>query len=289
MARPPRLARLLRRLDAPAEGRRRPRAASRFGYEAIPLDPPFATFARRRPADPASRTTSGVTYEQIARVSQQGRRRAGRLRRAARDARPRFLRPLMLRPPPALGSEAPGDLLDLLREAGRAAGLGAPRPRGPLPRDDDVGRRPARRLLRDRRDQGRVRVAPASSASGPARARPAPPTTCCTTTLGELDGVPGRVGRTCAAAWARSPRRSPPAPAPTAPTSAPTPSVATIDVDRRPRHRRHARPAARQLTRAARALRRAPASARCSTSSAPSTSPTRSPRTCAATAPAAAA
>ena len=35
-----------------------------------------------------------------------------------------FLRPVMLRPPPALGSRHPGDLFDLLREAGRAAGLG---------------------------------------------------------------------------------------------------------------------------------------------------------------------
>ena len=34
-----------------------------------------------------------------------------------------FLRPLMLRPPPAVGSKRPGDLLSLLREAGRAAGL----------------------------------------------------------------------------------------------------------------------------------------------------------------------
>ena len=34
-----------------------------------------------------------------------------------------FLRPMMLRPPPALGSRHPGDLLSLLREAGRAAGL----------------------------------------------------------------------------------------------------------------------------------------------------------------------
>ena len=33
------------------------------------------------------------------------------------------LRPLMLRPPPALGSRHPGDVLELLREAGRAAGL----------------------------------------------------------------------------------------------------------------------------------------------------------------------
>jgi phytoene dehydrogenase-like protein len=34
-----------------------------------------------------------------------------------------FLRPLMLRPPPALGSKRPGDLFSLVREAGRTAGL----------------------------------------------------------------------------------------------------------------------------------------------------------------------
>ena len=33
------------------------------------------------------------------------------------------LRPMMLKPPPALGSKHPGDVLELLREAGRAAGL----------------------------------------------------------------------------------------------------------------------------------------------------------------------
>ena len=34
-----------------------------------------------------------------------------------------FLRPLMLRPPPMLGSKRPGDLLSLMREGARAAGL----------------------------------------------------------------------------------------------------------------------------------------------------------------------
>ena len=66
-----------------------------------------------------------------------------------------FLRPMMLRPPPALGSKRPGDLFALLREAGRAAGMGRGGARA-LPRDDDVRRRPARRVVRDRRDQGRA-------------------------------------------------------------------------------------------------------------------------------------
>ena len=92
-----------------------------------------------------------------------------------------FLRPMMLRPPPALGSRHPGDLL-------RPAARGRPRrrarparPAGALPRADDVGRRPARRLVRDRRDQGRLRVDRRRRRLGrPAHAR-APPTTCCTT------------------------------------------------------------------------------------------------------------
>ena len=51
----------------------------RFGYEAVALDPPFATFA----ADGKPilfLNDDRLTYESIARVSQQGRRRDGRLR-----------------------------------------------------------------------------------------------------------------------------------------------------------------------------------------------------------------
>ena len=44
------------------------------------------------------------------------------------------LRPMMLRPPPALGSSRPGDVLELLREAGRAAGPRPARAAGALPR-----------------------------------------------------------------------------------------------------------------------------------------------------------
>jgi phytoene dehydrogenase-like protein len=93
----------------------------RFGYEAVPLDPAFATFgangqpifffddadATRRSIEPHSRKDAEAY--------------AGFEALLARMAE--FLRPLMLRPPPALGSKRPGDLLSLLREAGRAAGL----------------------------------------------------------------------------------------------------------------------------------------------------------------------
>ena len=93
-----------------------------FGYEAIPLDPAFGTLAPDgRPLlfwnDPARTRESleghsrrdAAAYPEFEEL-------------LARMAS--FLRPLMLRPPPALGSKRPGDLLSLLREAGRAAGLG---------------------------------------------------------------------------------------------------------------------------------------------------------------------
>ena len=92
-----------------------------FGYEPIPLDPSYATFgADGRPMfffDDSARTQA-----ELARYSTKDARAhagfEGLLERAAA-----FLRPLVLRPAPALGSKQPGDLLGLLREAGRAAGL----------------------------------------------------------------------------------------------------------------------------------------------------------------------
>ena len=93
----------------------------RFGYEAIPLDPAFgtiagdgralftftdsaATQASLRPHSPHDAAAYPAFEELLERC-------AG------------FLRPLMLRPPPAIGSKRPGDLFSLLREAGRAAGM----------------------------------------------------------------------------------------------------------------------------------------------------------------------
>ena len=93
-----------------------------FGYHPVPLDPPFATFHADGspilfPMDPRD------SFDELARVS---RKDAGAMPafEALLDRAASFLRPVMLRPPPALGSRHPGDLFDLLREAGRAAGLG---------------------------------------------------------------------------------------------------------------------------------------------------------------------
>ena len=92
-----------------------------FGYDPVPLDPSYATFG------PDGRPV--FFFDDAARM------RSELDRYSARDAAayPRFeellsrcagfLRPLLLRPPPALGSKRPGDVLGLLREAGRAVGL----------------------------------------------------------------------------------------------------------------------------------------------------------------------
>ena len=114
---PARLARLLRRLDAPAEGRRRPRAA-RFGYHADPARPAVRHVRRRRPPILFLEDASAA-HASLARVS-----------RKDADAMPRFdallarmadiLRPMMLRPPPGARLAPPG------RRA-RAAARGRPR------------------------------------------------------------------------------------------------------------------------------------------------------------------
>jgi len=94
---------------------------TRHGYHPIPLDPEFATFASDGspillPND------KRITYEQVARVSKKD---ADALEPFDRlfDKAADFLKPLMMRPPPALGSKRPTDVFELLREAGRAAGM----------------------------------------------------------------------------------------------------------------------------------------------------------------------
>ena len=92
-----------------------------FGYHPIPLDPSFATFAEDgRPIlfheDAAAMNAS------LARVSPRDAAVFGEFE-ALLERAASFLRPVMLRPPPALGSKRPGDLFELLREAARAAGL----------------------------------------------------------------------------------------------------------------------------------------------------------------------
>ncbi len=97
-------------------------ALHEFGYRAIPLDPGFATIA----ADGKPL----LFYNDAART------RASLAAHSPRDADAypafeqmfsrlaRFFQPLLLKPPPALGSKRPADLFALLREAGRVAGLG---------------------------------------------------------------------------------------------------------------------------------------------------------------------
>ena len=93
----------------------------RHGYHPIPLNPEFATFAADgRPI--LLPNDKRVTYEQVARVSQKDADALEGFDRVF-DKAADFLRPLMLRPPPAPGSRRPGDVFELLREAGRAAGL----------------------------------------------------------------------------------------------------------------------------------------------------------------------
>ena len=194
-----------------------------FGYEVHPLDPAYSTLppdgpplfffndeqktvrlgfarpfaARRRGVPGRSRRCWSGWRTSCARCC------CGRRRRSARVH--------------------PGDLLGVLREAGRAAGLTrAGRPRL-LPRDDDVGRRPAGRLVRARRVQGRDgvdrrrrRVGRTTDAGH--RLQPAP------SRARRARRRAGPLGARAAAAWGRSRRRSRAVPRRPAPScgSAPT-------------------------------------------------------------------
>jgi phytoene dehydrogenase-like protein len=92
-----------------------------FGYDPIPLDPPFGTFA----ADGSAilfPNDERALHAQLARVSPKDADAMPAFE-ALLDTAAAFLRPLMLRPPPALGSHRPGDVAELLREGARAAGL----------------------------------------------------------------------------------------------------------------------------------------------------------------------
>ena len=182
---------------------------TKFGYDPIPLDPEFATFAADgRPM--LLPNDDKVTYEQVARVS---RKDADALApfNALFEKAALFLKPLMLRPPPAAGSKRPGDVFELLREAGRAAGMSR--------RDlTDIFRLMTMSvgdLLDDHFETDELKGAYASSGvvgvwAGPYT--PGPPTTCCTTRSARSTGCRAR-GAMSAAGWAPSPRRSPPVPA----------------------------------------------------------------------------
>jgi phytoene dehydrogenase-like protein len=92
-----------------------------FGYKAIPLDPAYAALTADGPIfffDETARTSESIARQSRADAAAYPEFEA-LLARAAD-----FLRPMLLREPPALGSKRPGDLASLLRDAGRAAGLG---------------------------------------------------------------------------------------------------------------------------------------------------------------------
>jgi phytoene dehydrogenase-like protein len=93
----------------------------RFGYEVHPLDPAYSTIP---PGGPPLFffNDDRATCESLARHSRRDAE-AYPAFQALLERMADFLRPMLLRPPPAIGSRHPGDLLGLLREAGRAAGL----------------------------------------------------------------------------------------------------------------------------------------------------------------------
>ncbi len=91
-----------------------------FGYRSIPLDPAYAALTPDGPiffCNETAQTAASVAIHS----SRDGEVYADFENLLERTAS--FLRPMMLREPPALGSRHPADLLSLLREGARAAGL----------------------------------------------------------------------------------------------------------------------------------------------------------------------
>jgi phytoene dehydrogenase-like protein len=92
----------------------------RYGYRAIPLDPAYVSLTEEGPIFFFNEV--GETAASIARYSRKDAEAYPKFE-ALMDRAARFVKPMMLREPPALGSKAPGDLAALLREAGRMAGF----------------------------------------------------------------------------------------------------------------------------------------------------------------------
>jgi phytoene dehydrogenase-like protein len=91
-----------------------------FGYHAMPLDPAYAAMTEQGPIFFFNEVER--TVESIARFSPKDAAvYAGFEDLLERTAS--FLRPMLLREAPALGSRSPGDLAGLVREGARAAGL----------------------------------------------------------------------------------------------------------------------------------------------------------------------
>jgi phytoene dehydrogenase-like protein len=93
----------------------------RHGYEVHPLDPAYSTLPPDGP--PLFFFNDEAATVESIRPHSQHDAEAYPAFQALMERMADFLRPMLLRPPPAVGSRHPGDLLSLLREAGRAAGL----------------------------------------------------------------------------------------------------------------------------------------------------------------------
>ncbi len=92
----------------------------RYGYEAYPLDPAYAAMT---PDGPIIFHDDVVkTQESIARFSKKDAENYGKFEELLFMAAD-FVRPMMIRNPPAPGSKAPVDIAGLLKEAGRVAGM----------------------------------------------------------------------------------------------------------------------------------------------------------------------
>lgn len=92
----------------------------RFGYKAYPLDPAYAAMT---PDGPIIFHDDLVkTQQSIARFSKKDAEAYGRFEELLFMAAD-FVRPMMIRTPPAPGSRAPADIAGILKEAGRIAGM----------------------------------------------------------------------------------------------------------------------------------------------------------------------
>ena len=92
----------------------------RYGYKAYPLDPAYAAMT---PDGPIVFHDDVVkTQESIARFSKKDAEAYGKFEELLFMAAD-FVRPMMIRNPPAPGSKAPADVAGLLKEAGRIAGM----------------------------------------------------------------------------------------------------------------------------------------------------------------------
>jgi phytoene dehydrogenase-like protein len=93
---------------------------AKHGYKAYPLDPAYAAMTPDGPIVFHDDVTK--TQESIAKFSKKDAEAYGRFEDLLFMAAD-FVRPMMIKSPPALGSKAPADIAGILKEAGRIAGM----------------------------------------------------------------------------------------------------------------------------------------------------------------------